>query len=512
MPEQSPVYPTAKCLLGIAEELQVLILLDLVATDILTCTKVCHALAALVKRTPALQYKLELGLAGMVDGPAEGVPIAKRLEQLRAYQSAWGANEIPLQVVKVPGYNLVYGQLLRPASVFSGITEESKFKSFKYRKELDPEFQISSCIADLAQDLVVVTQLTLGEIPEMYFLSISQGGAFHPLAANPHFEGEAELGISLSPDERIDICGDLVVWTVSAESSEITVLNWKTGKVLWQDGKWHDEDPTSYMRCHALDPTHVVVVENEDIHVREVDPTKPGRISDRFTKSSCVFKLPALAGKSRIHGIKSTVTRPLTYPGSEALFQRDPALTLLAISFSVCDGSVWAACSDCKSFVLMIPVATLFSQLERVRDQAQPSQEAAPGREKATVFPWEEWGPLGTRIVEVNAEHGFSMSTMGSQCLIRPDNSSDAFGGDVYLLDVYPLVAHAPHGPRDLGGSVVDTSDCFTWPKCFANPLRSSLPFRIAHKHVDPKEYPDSSQSRLTAPRISHDALITKCC
>lgn len=124
--------------------------------------QVCHALDDLVKRTPAVQYKLELGLAGMVDGPAQGVLVGKRLEQLRAYQAAWRENDIPMQTVVIPhGAPRPYFKMLRPASVFSGITEESKV--FKIEENLIDEGYIQGCVVDVAQDLVVVTKLELGE-------------------------------------------------------------------------------------------------------------------------------------------------------------------------------------------------------------------------------------------------------------------------------------------------------------------------------------------------------------
>ncbi|KAI0832146.1 hypothetical protein BC628DRAFT_1407641 [Trametes gibbosa] len=504
---QGQVYPSSKCLLGIAEELQVIILLALDAANILSCTKVCHGLAELVKCTPALQYKLELGLAGMVDGPAKGVSFATRLEQLRAYQSAWGANDIPLQETNVSAHRGRYcGRLLRPASVFSGIQEEVKL--VHYFKEMSDEvFKVRTSAVDFGQDLVAITKSVLGEIPQLYFLSISQDGAYHPLAAAPTFEAEEKLGFLVDSEEELEICEDLAAWNVSAD---VAVLNWQTGKVVFSYGTWHEGDEESYMRCHLLGPTHFVIVDNEGLHVRVVDRTKSSRNSSR----SCVFKLPQLAGNSRIHGMNSNINFPPTYPGCGALFQRDPSLTLLAIEFSVCDSPRWNHCDYCKSFVLFVPVATL---LERVRDIANPSKEAAPDGMTRTVLPWDKWGPLGARIVEVDTVGGFDISTNGSQCLITPDRDSETAAGDVYLLDIYPLVAHAPQGPRDVGGSVVDTSDCITRPECFAYPLHSSLSYRIARKHFDPcqhSEPPNGSgrRSYLSSPSISHDALLSSRC
>ena len=70
----------------------------------------------------------------------------------------------------------------------------------------------------------------------MYFLSISQEGALHPLAAHPHVEGLVELGVSMDPEESLEIKGDLVAWSITTEVFQIFVYNWKTGESVWESG------------------------------------------------------------------------------------------------------------------------------------------------------------------------------------------------------------------------------------------------------------------------------------
>lgn len=60
------------------------------------------ALGVLIENTLELQYKLELSLAGMVDGPPSSIPIRHRLNALRQYRAAWKAHEHPIHTIAIP--------------------------------------------------------------------------------------------------------------------------------------------------------------------------------------------------------------------------------------------------------------------------------------------------------------------------------------------------------------------------------------------------------------------------
>ncbi|KAI0369177.1 hypothetical protein BV20DRAFT_1122293 [Pilatotrama ljubarskyi] len=511
---RAQALPTDRSLLGLAEELQVLILLELDAADILVCTKqVCHALADVVQRTPAVQYKLELGLAGMIDGPPGETPVGKRLEQLRAYQRTWCENDIPVTIATIPrDAGRCYTELLRPASAFSGITEEAR--DIDYRDHLpDPEQDIHWPAVDHEQDLVVASQLELGEIPHLFFLSISQNGAFHPLAAQPHIQAQAELGISIDPEERIEICGDLVAWTIATDSTDVTVYNWKTGDIVWATGEWHDDNPFFYMRCHILDSTHVLVVENGNLHIHKVDPKTPMVQDSSYTDSVCTLKLPALSGNKNTHAVKSYMQRPPTYPGCKPLFQRDPAHTLLALRYSACDNPMGHSRTDCKSFLALIPLATISVQLQRMYDASWSGQQSGVGNgaTSGTVVQWEDWSMLGARVIELKHPHGFDISVLGSQCMmVRRDQYGPKPEKEIYLIDAHPLANHAPHAKLNLGALPFTFSDCITEPAWFVNPVRSTLPYRIARKDYVTQSEPGIY--RMIGPsRISHDGLLVFC-
>lgn len=263
-----------------------------------------------------------------------------------------------------------------------------------------------------------------------------------------------------------------------------------------------------YLRCHFLDPTHLLIVENLNLYIHEVDPAQP-HCNASYDRALCTLKLPALVGQKGTHAMKSDMQIPPVYPGAAALFQRDPALTLLTLKFSACDDPVYRRSSTvCKSFVALVPVATLFAQLERTRNKEKTSPpQAAKGRKarKANVAAWEEWSPLGARIMEVK-DDDFRMCAMGSQCLIVPRKEHDD-KPEAYLFDAHPLAGAAPHAKVDLSESKVRADECITEPEWFVNPVHSTLPYRVAHKTYDRKAESEARQY-LGSMSISHDGLV----
>ncbi len=275
----------------------------------------------------------------------------------------------------------------------------------------------------------------------------------------------------------------------------------------WQ----HDENPMFYLRCHFLDPTHILIVENLNLYIHEVDPAQPN-CNASYDHALCTLKLPALAGKKGSHAVESDIRIPPVYPSADALFQRDPALTLLTLKFSACDDPIWrsSASTPCKSFVALVPLSTLFAQLERTRNKSKTSppegEKVRKGR-KAKVASWEEWSPLGARLIEVKDDGDFRMCAMGSQCLIVPCGKEGETKEDVHLFDAHPLARDAPHAEVDLSDSVVRAGECITDPEWFVTPVHHTLPYRVARKTIDRSAEPGARQYTGELS-ISHDGLV----
>ncbi|TFK83634.1 hypothetical protein K466DRAFT_602698 [Polyporus arcularius HHB13444] len=90
----------------LATELLTKILSELNVGDLTRCKRVCRRLNELVITDLSLLYKMELDLAGMIDGPAGGADLRVRLERLRARNEAWDMG-LPLHTVMLqsPDYS-----------------------------------------------------------------------------------------------------------------------------------------------------------------------------------------------------------------------------------------------------------------------------------------------------------------------------------------------------------------------------------------------------------------------
>ncbi|KAJ8482611.1 hypothetical protein ONZ51_g5239 [Trametes cubensis] len=518
----TPRQPLGRSLLGLAEELLVYILLELAPADLVSCTKVCHTMADVVERTPAVQYRLQLGLAGMVDGPANVAPVSKRLEQLLAYQAASRSGALPIQITSHASggsddwhsyRNGTYIHehassltLSRPASAFTGI-EKKTVGCLNYRDHIpDPDFTIGNCAVDSDQDLVVVTQLNLGEAPHMYFLSISQEGALHPLAAHPHVEGLVELGVSMDPEESLEIKGDLVAWSITTEVFQIFVYNWKTGKSVWESGDFNDDGNNFHHRPYFLDATHIVVVENMTLGIHEVHPTKP--IHDSLL---CELELPALATNKLPHGVQSCLQFPPAHSGEAPLFKLDPSLTLLVLRFAACNNPGQSARSNCKTFLVLVPVSTMLAQVERVHHAKAKGQ--VPGtseRRSSRVVPWKEWSPLGACLLEhkslADDGYGFDISSLGSRVLISPPEITAADAKDkVCILDACPLATAMHPTPSDSAEPPILMQQCIEDPDWFAEPVHNTLPCRVVR--LDPSAASESDWESLWGLTLAEDCL-----
>ncbi|TFK45308.1 hypothetical protein OE88DRAFT_1740408 [Heliocybe sulcata] len=74
---------------AIPSELVVIILQELDLPTLIRCKSVCSGLKRLIDDSVILQYKIELAVAGMEDGPPSSIDVSERLRRLRSYTKAW---------------------------------------------------------------------------------------------------------------------------------------------------------------------------------------------------------------------------------------------------------------------------------------------------------------------------------------------------------------------------------------------------------------------------------------
>ncbi|KDQ56146.1 hypothetical protein JAAARDRAFT_36939 [Jaapia argillacea MUCL 33604] len=70
-------------------ELTITILNDLNLYTLLGCRRLSSHIKSIIDDTPILQYKIELGITGMTDGPNTTMTIEERRTRLKNYQDAW---------------------------------------------------------------------------------------------------------------------------------------------------------------------------------------------------------------------------------------------------------------------------------------------------------------------------------------------------------------------------------------------------------------------------------------
>lgn len=113
-----------------------------------------------------MQYKAELALAGMEDGPSSNVLVADRLKTLRAHQAAWRDLEwtsdkvIPM---REGGLWELYGGVLAQSATTRGTLHftqlPSKIKGIEHKEwEVQLPVDIRDFAMDPSQNLLVTTE------------------------------------------------------------------------------------------------------------------------------------------------------------------------------------------------------------------------------------------------------------------------------------------------------------------------------------------------------------------
>ena len=121
----------------------------------------------LVDSSSLLQYHLELGRLGMVDGPLSRMSIAERREKLQAHINAWGniqwsdcvhlldamADTFAIQVA--PGGILAIRWKTEPKMTFFQLPSNTRGITMRQWEHSFP-FNASACALDPSEDILVI--------------------------------------------------------------------------------------------------------------------------------------------------------------------------------------------------------------------------------------------------------------------------------------------------------------------------------------------------------------------
>ncbi|KAI0060786.1 hypothetical protein BV25DRAFT_896838 [Artomyces pyxidatus] len=241
-------------------------------TAVLACQATFSKLRMTFLHSAALQYKIELGACGMIDGAREqGSPdTSERLERLRRHAEACRSLKwtecTPLPHLRgdrrsasaVVGSTLVFPQGMQMAPQNTHIIQDVP-SQLRGVQERHMEFIINAHAGhvDVSQDLFAYLQLSeLSPDSRSYryhFRSLSSGDV-HPLAWNG---GALDLSTPhLYRRRHRDVYGDCLLDVVYENRMwRYVVLNWKTGIVEWTQPRGQNVEGEA---CYFLDDSRII--------------------------------------------------------------------------------------------------------------------------------------------------------------------------------------------------------------------------------------------------------------
>ncbi|KAI0351049.1 hypothetical protein OH77DRAFT_1430272 [Trametes cingulata] len=550
--------------LELPKELQIRIIGGLDGRSILACKKADRVLAQLIDETVELQYKLELALAGMIDGPPSNVCVSDRLDALRAYRASWksGLGEHPARGIshngacirRINATSFVYSDrqagtftLHVPAAPFFGVPGRVETYAGWERVSSNPDMKNYN--VSPSDDLLVYSchgsnPLGDGYYASCTFVSLANGFTPHPLAPRPTFTACPRVVAGLQGGHMtMQLLGDLLAWTLfprgygqyylqreSDDSSiEMLVVNWKTGVIAWH---MHG---TTAQRIKLLTNTYLVVVDREqfclDLHSFDPSTSVDSALSTQEDRL-CRLHLPARSNQCSA----TEVTAYLEHPPSlsrdtRPLFQYDPACTVLLLKIVLSFGTApTQPNSSRKLFLLFIPSTTILQFCDGVpakqssgdssrgRDCVPMEQEAVNAtqacRKGDTDVRWEDWGTRGTKMIPIrNAKyrpaeyHTLGMRIAGSHGWEWEADSGSQKRCLVQMFEVPPIVEEDVLSLSSAGDPDELKHPEAEWiedPDVWKDSICTTHPLRSAVRY----ELNDFDTRHICGPHLSVDGLL----
>ncbi|GLB41956.1 hypothetical protein LshimejAT787_1005560 [Lyophyllum shimeji] len=494
-----------KSLLDLPVELihHVLELLD--APSLLQVKLVSRRLATMIESSISLRYHIQLHVADLIDNPFCSRSKAERLRLLDTHQRAWNnvarssVQEIPFtdgagSASTLRAWELTNGTLglaenhsirfVQLPSRLRGISQsEWVIASF--------DFVIKDFAMDKSQDLLVVIERGIDAPGAQGFLRIHirslSTGKPHPHAKEPTIS--RRVGVAdADPDWSIvQIYGSCVAVLLQAEvedlyqgifrmSSELAFCNWKTGSTttvitgpftafafLTEEQvvlamSWSDLGNTFQARdsgsLEVIDITNAPsILKIEDL------PVVSASSHPSFKWRS--FKLPALSDDAAAEirpslSIHTNYSPAFSGAGDDVPFTTSPEDRLYVISFK-------ELLAD-NDLVLFVRLASLLSLLE---DAPSPRH----------TFPWEDWGPTNTRMVEGYISDTWVCCVHGLRAILVP-----WFGK--HVADIWDFNQRRLR--RNDGGGVLPSSDLTVPEEGDCTPVSEQPGYCLSPTQINP--------------------------
>ncbi|KAL1941516.1 hypothetical protein VTO73DRAFT_6955 [Trametes versicolor] len=335
-------------LLGLPDELLVQIASYLALYELLFLQQTCSRWQEVVRSSAALQYAIELSVAGMIDNPASRLVPGERLRILERKEKAWRVLDMsdrrsltlshrPSGIYDLTGGTLLLGERhngegyagtdavhtinLHAAALEDGVrTNGPSWSNIDLGKQV-----IDVGLAIQEHDLMaIVTYSYINEAQllasiDVHLLKHSTGQP-HPAAAKPilHFEnihylpGHCSVMLEISGDSLCFLLNNYFPF-INADPVTFIVYNWKTGQPLVGQKRLYS-DPTMFNSFVLLSPDTVIlpIIPTNALEICQYTEelnaatqpqsasSSPGEPEVPLLKTSCVLELPALHRESLV--------------------------------------------------------------------------------------------------------------------------------------------------------------------------------------------------------------------
>ncbi|THH03402.1 hypothetical protein EW145_g6285 [Phellinidium pouzarii] len=202
------------------------------------CSAVCRFWKQFIRESLSLQYKIELGADGLVNGPSGGLPVPERIRALHARRAAWRSLAFRRKVtIPVPGechaYELVGGvfakAMHRDGSLGMGLTPNPGSRHFNMIKLPTPTGESETVVRedigmlcrdfaiDPTQDLIALVEQPDAESPSVsvHLRTISTNEK-HPTTSVPVITQSLKASFD---GAEIQICEDVIAVVSELSSS-----------------------------------------------------------------------------------------------------------------------------------------------------------------------------------------------------------------------------------------------------------------------------------------------------
>ncbi|KAJ8482624.1 hypothetical protein ONZ51_g5247 [Trametes cubensis] len=525
-------------------------------------------LASIINDNIRTLYQLQLGLAGMMNGPegddSKGL-LYERLEALCAFTTAWESGEHPVHEITLAssqqsGHSMWHyipprialdvscidkqaGSLIihRPPGVLSGISgNEYTYEGLAARINLR---SITGFHVDLAQDLFIWCDgITNTPRPSLHFCSLSNHFGPHHDAARPTISSCFPTYMEWFPFLEIQVFGDIVAWSMYGgdtgdQATDLLIINWKTGVVIM-----HMHFPNDRIYVMLISRTQLCALhcDTMSIYLYTLNPcaSADSKVTT-FEDSFAVLRLPACHDRVVRKVVYGDIGFPPAYPdGTSYHFRHDPTHSLLVVTINL-DYALDDAESDpehrptgTERFLLFIPVGTLLREYHFADPHDQYATAFPPGviqgsgSEPHRTIPWERWGPSGTRMIslqsarsDLESDINAPPSILGAHvALIAYRPSDEQYVATIY--EVHPLAdATAPLPMAKAESTVVELGkeahrqrsegDYIRGSKTWKDDIHTTFPYKTTTRilpHCDVDGRPRYMDQRNIL--LTHDGLV----